>query len=228
MNQLININEEKETVSARDLHEALEIKERFSLWIDRYEELLSDYRLSPVGKPTELNNGRGTYIQDLEDYNLPLDLAKHICMMTKTEKGKECRQYFIDLEKKWNSPEQVMARALKVAQQTINSLMIQTEEMKPKADYFDALVDRKLNLSFRDTAKELGVTQTRFIEWLIGRRYIYRDKKRTLMPYADKVQKGLFTVKEYISQSSDHAGTQTLVTPKGRETFRLFLKGEEQ
>ena len=228
MNQLININEEKETVSARDLHEALEIKERFSLWIDRYEELLSDYGLSPVGKPTELNNGRGTYVQDLEDYNLPLDLAKHICMMTKTEKGKECRQYFIDLEKKWNSPEQVMARALKVAQQTINSLMIQTEEMKPKADYFDALVDRKLNLSFRDTAKELGITQTRFIEWLIGRRYIYRDKKRTLMPYADKVQKGLFTVKEYISQSSDHAGTQTLVTPKGRETFRLFLKGEEQ
>lgn len=228
MNQLININEETETVSARDLHEALEIKERFSLWIDRYVELLSDYGLSPVGKPTELNNGRGTYIQDLEDYNLPLDLAKHICMMTKTEKGKECRQYFIDLEKKWNSPEQVMARALKVAQQTINSLMIQTEEMKPKADYFDALVDRKLNLSFRDTAKELGITQTRFIEWLIGRRYIYRDKKRTLMPYADKVQKGLFTVKEYISQSSDHAGTQTLVTPKGRETFRLFLKGEEQ
>lgn len=228
MNQLININEEEGTVSARDLYEALEIKERFSLWMSRHKDLFSDYGLSSVNKPTELNNGRGTYVQNLEDYNLPIELAKHICMITKTEKGKECRQYFIDIEKAWNSPEQVMARALKLAQKTIDSLMIQAAEMKPKADYFDALVDRKLNLSFRDTAKELGVTQTRFIEWLIGRGYIYRDKKRTLMPYADKVQKGLFTVKEYVSQSSDHAGTQTLVTPKGRETFRLFLKGEEQ
>lgn len=228
MNQLININEETETVSARDLHEALEIKERFSLWIDRYKELLSDYGLSPVGKPTELNNGRGTYVQDLEDYNLPLDLAKHICMMTKTEKGKECRQYFIDLEKAWNSPEQVMARALKVANQTIANLTLQAAEMKPKADYFDALVDRKLNLSFRDTAKELGITQTQFIQWLIKKRYIYRDTKKVLMPYAEKLKKGLFTIKEYISQNSEHAGTQTLITPKGRETFRLFLKGEEQ
>lgn len=228
MNQLININEETETVSARDLHEALEIKERFSLWIDRYEELLSDYGLSPVGKPTELNNGRGTYIQDLEDYNLPLDLAKHICMMTKTERGKECRQYFIDLEKAWNSPEQVMARALKVANQTIANLTLQAAEMKPKADYFDALVDRRLNLCFRDTAKEFGITQTKFIKWLIDKQYIYRDQKKILMPRADKLKKGLFVVKEYISQNSDHAGTQTLITPKGRETFRLLLEGEEQ
>lgn len=228
MNQLININEETETVSARDLHEALEIRERFGLWIGRYEELLSDYGLSPVGKPTELNNGRGTYVQDLEDYNLPLDLAKHICMMTKTEKGKECRQYFIDLEKAWNSPEQVMARALKVANQTIAKLTLQAAEMKPKADYFDALVDRRLNLCFRDTAKEFGITQTKFIEWLIDKEYIYRNKKKVLMPCADKLNKGLFVVKEYISQNSNHAGTQTLITPKGRETFRLLLEGEEQ
>lgn len=228
MNQLININEETETVSARDLHEALEIRERFSLWINRYKELLSDYELTSVGRPTEVQNNGGIQVKDLEDYDLPLDLAKHICMMTKTEKGKECRQYFIDLEKAWNSPEQVMARALKVANQTIANLTLQAAEMKPKADYFDALVDRKLNLSFRDTAKELGITQTQFIQWLIEKRYIYRDTKKVLMPYAEKLKKGLFTIKEYISQSSDHAGTQTLVTPKGRETFRLFLKGEEQ
>ena len=227
MNQLININEETETVSARDLHEALEIRERFTLWIGRYEELLSDYNLISVGKPTEIKNDRGVYVKDLEDYDLPLDLAKHICMMTKTEKGKECRQYFIDLEKAWNSPEQVMARALKVANQTIANLTLQAAEMKPKADYFDALVDRKLNLSFRDTAKELGVTQTQFIRWLIEKRYIYRDTKKVLMPYAEKLNKGLFCIKEYISQSSDHAGTQTLITPRGRETFRLLLRGEE-
>ena len=228
MNQLININEETETVSARNLHEALEIRERFSLWINRYKELLSDYELTSVGRPTEVQNNGGIQVKELEDYDLPLDLAKHICMMTKTEKGKECRQYFIDLEKAWNSPEQVMARALKVANQTIANLTLQAAEMKPKADYFDALVDRKLNLSFRDTAKELGITQTQFIQWLIEKRYIYRDTKKVLMPYAEKLKKGLFTIKEYISQSSEHAGTQTLITPKGRETFRLFLKGEEQ
>ncbi len=228
MNQLININEETETVSARDLHEALEIRERFSLWISRYKELLSDYELTSVGKPTEVQNNGGIQVKELEDYDLPLDLAKHICMMTKTDKGKECRQYFIDLEKAWNSPEQVMARALKVANQTIANLTLQAAEMKPKADYFDALVDKKLNLSFRDTAKELKIGERRFIDWLIEQRYVYRDQKRELKPYADRLQKGLFEMKEYNAQYSDHAGTQTLITPRGRETFRLLLEGEEQ
>ena len=104
MNELkINYETDQPTVSARDLHEALGIKERFSLWFSRYADVFekgADYNTS-VGKPTDVNNG-GTRI--VVDYWLSTDMAKHISMMTKTEKGKIIRQYFIDLEKAWNNP----------------------------------------------------------------------------------------------------------------------------
>lgn len=92
--------------------------------------------------------------------------------------------------------------------------------MAPKAEYFDCLVDRQLNVNFRDTAKELGVKQTEFIKWMLEKRYIYRDAKKQIKPYAQCVDAGLFVVKEYGNER--HAGVQTLITPKGRETFRML------
>lgn len=102
-------------------------------------------------------------------------------------------------------------------------LVLQNAEMKPKAEYFDDLVDRKLLTNFRDTAKELGIKQKEFIQFLMENKYIYRDQKNQLRPYADK-NKGLFELKEYMGKHSDHAGQQTLITPRGRETFRMLLK----
>lgn len=102
-------------------------------------------------------------------------------------------------------------------------LALENSEMKPKAEYFDDLVDRNLLTSFRDTAKELGVKQKEFIQFLMNKKYIYRDQKGQLRPYADK-NNGLFELKEYKGKHSDHAGQQTLVTPRGRETFRMLLK----
>lgn len=116
-------------------------------------------------------------------------------------------------------------RALADKAEEAERLAIENQEMRPKAEYFDALVDRKLNTSFRDTAKELNVGERAFIGWLQENRYIYRDQKKQLRPYADK-NKGLFEVKEYTARNSDHAGLQTLITPKGRETFRLLICGE--
>lgn len=124
------------------------------------------------------------------------------------------------------TPEQIVANALVVAQNIIANKDKQIEEMTPKADYFDALVDRKLNTSIRDTAKELGIGERYFVQFLKDRRYIYRDQKKELRPYSDK-NKGLFVLKEYKSQYSEHAGLQMLITPKGRETFRLLICGEE-
>lgn len=123
--------------------------------------------------------------------------------------------------------EQIVANALIVAQNIIAARDRQIEEMKPKADYFDALVDRKLNTSFRDTAKELGIGEKRFISFLMGK-YIYRDSNNKLRPYAayTTTDNKLFVVKEYKAKNSDHAGIQTLITPKGRETFRLLLERE--
>lgn len=122
------------------------------------------------------------------------------------------------------TPEQIVANALIVAQNIILQKDKQIEEMQPKADYFDELVDRNLLTNFRTTANELGVREGVFISWLLDNKYIYRNQKNKLCPYVSPKTKGLFEVKEYSSRYSNHAGTQTLITPKGRETFRLLIK----
>ncbi|HEN0625776.1 TPA: phage antirepressor KilAC domain-containing protein [Streptococcus agalactiae] len=101
-------------------------------------------------------------------------------------------------------------------------LSVENMVMKPKADYFDDLVDRNLLTSFRETAKQLKVKERRFIQFLLDKKYVYRDKKGKLMPFADK-NNGLFEVKESVNEKTNWAGTQTLITPKGRETFRLLF-----
>ena len=115
-------------------------------------------------------------------------------------------------------------KALEVAN---SELSVQNAIMAPKADYFDDLVDRHLLTSFRDTAKELGVSQNAFIGFLKKHKYIYRDQKGKLMPYADK-NNGLFEVKECFNNKTEWSGIQTMVTPKGRETFRLLLEGTKK
>jgi len=97
----------------------------------------------------------------------------------------------------------------------------QIAAMRPKAEYFDALVDRNLLTNFRDTAKELRIKQTDFINWLLDKRYLYRDQKGKLKPYAQFVPE-LFQLKEWAR--GEKADVQTLITPKGRETFRLLLE----
>ena len=136
------------------------------------------------------------------------------------------------------TPEEIMARAFLIAEETINRLeqknreltanvsrlTVETQIMAPKADYFDQLVDRNLLTSFRETAKQLGVKEKAFIKWLMERKYIYRDQKGKLMPYAGK-HEDLFEVKECTNEKTQWAGTQTMITPKGRETFRLLTQG---
>lgn len=120
-------------------------------------------------------------------------------------------------------------RALADKAEEAERLALENAEMKPKAEYFDALVDRKLNTNFRDTAKELGIGEKKFIAYLENK-YVYRDHNNKLKPYAAYTtgNNKLFVVKEYKAQNSDHAGIQTLITPKGRETFRLLLEKEIQ
>ena len=100
-------------------------------------------------------------------------------------------------------------------------LVVENQTMRPTAEYFDELVDRNLLTNFRETAKQLKVGEREFISFLLGKKYLYRDAKGKLVPYADK-NKGLFEIKECYNERSNWAGTQTLVTPKGRETFRLL------
>lgn len=102
-----------------------------------------------------------------------------------------------------------------------SALTVDKQIMQPKADYFDELVDRNLLTNFRETAKQLGVPPKKFISFLVEKKYLYRDKRGKLLPYEDR-NNGLFSVKETYNEKTQWAGTQTLVTPKGRETFRLL------
>lgn len=112
----------------------------------------------------------------------------------------------------------------KALQAANSSLSVDNQIMKPKAEYFDELVDRNLLTGFRETAKQLQIKEKEFIRFLLGKKYVYRDKRGKLQPYADK-NNGLFEVKEFVNEKTGFSSTQTLITPKGRETFRLlFLK----
>lgn len=130
--------------------------------------------------------------------------------------------------------DELMARALEVAQKKlaerearIAQLTADNQKMLPKAEYFDELVERNLLTSFRTTAKELKIKEQTFINFLMARKFIYRDKTGKLRPYAQK-NDGLFELKECANDKTGWAGVQTLVTPKGRETFRLLMQTDER
>lgn len=230
MNELIKIHYESDrpTVLARDLHEFLEVKTAYKDWFPRmceygfaegedYCSFLSDRSDGLPGKPRQ-------------DAQLTIDMAKEICMLQRNEKGKQARQYFLQLEREWNSPEAVMSRALRMAEErlerfkTINAnLSVQNAIMQPKAEYFDGLCDRESLTGVRETAKLLGLKQNDFVKWLITRKYVYRDKRGRLMPYADYVDSGLFEIKETYNEKTDWTGVQMLITVKGKERFLKAL-----
>lgn len=127
--------------------------------------------------------------------------------------------------------EELMAKALEVAHKVlaerdirISQLTVENQIMAPKAEYFDAVVDRNLLTNFRTTAKELGVKEKTFINFLLDKKFVYRDAKGHLQPKAGKGD-GLFEVKEWVNTATQYTGTQTLITPRGKETFRLLLQG---
>lgn len=235
MNELLKINYEAEqpTVSARDLHEALEIRERFSLWFSRYVDVFekgTDYQ--SVGKPTVVNNGAKRV---LDDFLLSTDMAKHISMMTKTEKGKIMRQYFIDLEKAWNTPEQVMARALKLADRTIDTLkednkklIDENERMKPKEIFADAVSTSQTSILVGDLAKLLrqngvDIGQKRLFEYLRNHGYLIKRKGSDWnMPTQKSMNMGLFEIKE--STHIDGNGCNIVTrTPKATGKAQIYF-----
>lgn len=228
MSELITVTYENDrpVVSARELHELLEVETPYHKWFPR----MCEYGFAE-GQDFWTFLSESTGGRPAQDAAVTLDMAKEICMLQRTEKGKQARQYFIQLEKDWNSPEKVMARALDIAHKKLKTLQAKNAElvventiMQPKADYFDQLVDRNLLTSFRETSKQLGIKEKDFVTFLTSHKYIYRDKKGKLMPYAEK-NSGLFEVKECYNEKTQWKGIQTLITPKGRETFRLLMEG---
>lgn len=124
------------------------------------------------------------------------------------------------------SNEEILANAVLLANHLIAEKEKIIEDLQPKAKYFDELVDNNLLTNFRNTAKELYIPQKVFIQFLIDKELIYRDKKNRLLPYA-RNNKGYFEVKEWCKEGSEAVGIQTFVTPKGRNYLLLLIGGEE-
>lgn len=241
MDMIIKVNYEnpnRPTVSGRELHKGLEVKTAYKDWFPRMCEygFTEGVDFNPLKFEQVQIEGNRSVSREIIDHQLTIDMAKELCMIQRSDKGKEYRQYFIECEKAWNSPEAIMARALQWANSQLETALEQNKQLKltnsqltvdnqimqPKAEYFDELVDRNLLLNFTDTAKELGVKRKVFIQFLLDKKYIYRDSKGVLKPYANK-NSGLFELKESMNDKTNWNGTQTLITPKGRETFRLLL-----
>ena len=224
MNELILVNVDTQTVSARELYAELEVTDRFSRWFERMTAygFTENEDFTSVKSSTVVNNGAE---RELQDYELSVDMAKHICMVQRTEKAKEVRQYLIDLEKVWNSPEQVMARALKMADKTIYGLKSQLLEMKPKADFFDAVADSKTAISMNEVAKVLnikGYGRNNLFEFLRENKVLDRWN----VPYQRYVDNGWFRVIEqhYQKNGEPIVTTKTLVYQKGVDGIRKMIE----
>ena len=237
MKDLIQIhydNADRPTVSGRELWEALEVKTAYKDWFPRMCEygFSEGVDFNPLNFEQVRTEGNRQVTREIADHQLTIPMAKELCMLQRTDKGKQMRQYFIAVEEQWNSPDAIMARALQLSnaklkemQITVSTLTVENQIMKPKAEYFDELVDRNLLTGIRETAGELGVKQNQFVAFLLEKKYMYRDKKGKLTAYAKPLSDGLFERKECVNEKTQWKGTQDLVTPKGRETFRLLMVG---
>lgn len=226
----INYESEQPTVSARELHEGLEISERFQSWFNRQLQYGFEENTDYVGCKEFNTLAR----QELQDYKISIDMAKQICMIQRTDKGKQYRQYFIDLEKAWNTPEQVMARALKIANNEIDKLkadnkvlIADTERMKPKEIFADAVESSRTSILIGDMAKlicqnghEIG--QNRLFEWMRQNDYLIKSGGSKNMPTQKAMEQKLFEVKERTVVNPDGSvriTRTTLVTGKGQIHF---------
>ena len=228
----VNYDGEQPTVSARDLYKSLEISKRFSAWFDiNSQGFIENQDFTSVLSGTVVNNGA---YREIQDYSLTVDMAKHICLMSRTEKGKQCRQYLIDLEKAWNTPEQIFARALKMADREIEklkssnaALLEDVQRMKPKEIFADAVSASHTSILVGELAKLLkqnGVEtgQRRLFSWLRDNGYLIKSGSSKNMPTQKAMELGLFEIKEgsYINGAGVNVTTKTTkVTGKGQQYF---------
>lgn len=224
MNELLKINYEADriTLSARELHSFLELTERFGNWFERMKQYGFIENQDYIGRKTFNTLAH----QELQDYEISLDMAKEIAMIQRNEKGRQARQYFIEVEKKWNSPEYVMNRALEISRQQVEKLMLENKELKPKAEFFDAVADSKHAIQMSEVAKVLnypGYGRNRLFEFLREKKVLMPNNQ----PYQKYVDCGYFRVVEqkYTKPNGDIAiNIKTLVYQKGVNYIRKLLE----
>lgn len=234
----VNYDSEQPTVSARDLHEGLGIKSKYADWFKNMSAYGFTENIDYTTFSKNLENG-GRIIEHI----ISVDMAKQICMIQRSEKGRLYRQYFLDLEKAWNTPEQVFARALRMADKTIESLkadnavlLENVERMRPKEVFTDAVSASQTSILIGELAKLLKqngieIGQRRLFSWMRENGFLLKRGSSRNMPAQKGMELGLFEIKEgsYINGAGENIITKTTkVTGKGQQYFiNKFLQCQE-
>lgn len=235
MNQLITIEfkDDNAVVSARQLHKTLEVKTRFSQWVEQNFKMFQEGEdFTSVVGTTVVNNGA---VREIQDYAVTLRMAEHLAMMSKTPKGYEVREYFIQVEKDFNSPEKIMARALKIADNKIHKLEAQMEADKPKVLFANAVSASQTSILIGDFAKllrqnGLDIGQNRLFIWLRENGFLINRKGDSWnMPTQRSMDRGLFEIKERTHHEPNgtiRISKTTKITGKGQVYFMEKLLAE--
>ena len=238
----VNFENDKPTVSGRELHEALEIKTAYKDWFPRMREygFVEGRDFNPLKIERVQNEGKRSVVREVTDHQLTMDMAKELCMIQRSESGKRCREYFLEIEKKWNSPEAVLARALLIANHQLqltkgeNTKLLeentaQSEKIKgmlPKASYYDYVLSAEGLMPISTIAKDYGKSARWLNKWLHEQGIQYKQGQVWLLyqKYADMgyVKSKTYTVSD--ENGNPNAKLHTCWTQKGRLMIYELLK----
>lgn len=231
----IEVKNDQQLVSARELHKGLNLKKKFSAWSDQnfkdFDKNI-DYTWEPKSYHVQIGNG-ATRLED--DYFLTIDMAKQLCLMSRTEKGKQYRKYLIEIERKWNDPQEIVKRGYAILQNENTRLKLENARMAPKALFADAVAASKTDILIGQLAKMLRqngyeIGQNRLFKWLREHHYLCAKGSRYNQPTQRAMDLGLFRIKERTINNPDGSTritVTTLVTGKGQQYFvNRFLNSE--
>lgn len=233
MNEIININynEEQPTVLGRELHKALGVSSNYTTWFKRMCGYGFTEGIDFKAIFQKWNTAQGNETTQT-DHQLTIPMAKEICMLQRSDKGKEFRQYFLKIEEQWNTPELVMARALKLANRKIDEITTvnlrlteKIERDKPNVEFAKTLLNTAETITIGDLAKLAkqngkSIGRNRLFGILRKNGYLIRGGNNKNSPTQKAMELGLFKIKENLFVDRDgipHLQTQTVVTPKGQK-----------
>lgn len=223
MNELIPVIEsaDNETndilISGRDLHKFLEIKTEYRKWFGRMVEYGFEENIDYVRVTQKCPTLGG--VQDIVEHHLKIDMAKEISMLQRNEKGKQARQYFLEVEKRWNSPEMIVQRAMEIQQRKIEKLMTENSELKPKALFAEAVETSKSSVLVGELAKIIkqngvNIGQNRLFDWLRENGFLIKKKGESYnLPTQKSMELELFEIKKRTMSNPD-GSIKTTSTPK--------------
>lgn len=233
MDQLIKVDvkNNQQVLSARDLYNGLEIAQRFSRWVlNNFEMFEEGIDYVPCTSSTQLNQYGGT--KEIDDYTITIDMAKQLAMMVRNDNGKRYRKYFLKLEEKWNDPQEVVKRGYEILQSENTQLKLENNQLKPKAQFAEQIAKSNDTILVRDLAKLLykngiAIGQKELFRWLLEKGYLIKQHNG-YVPTQKAVNLKVFEVRE---TPITHQYTQptikftTLVTTKGQQYFiKKFLE----